>query len=270
MKKILVLISLVVMFLFVVSCAPSDEAVAGQALRISTSGSADLTVESLQLAFVKNVSTGNKDLQYTVVVKNVGTALYNNRAKALTYFKLLPNMTELILVPFLDVGASATSVGKFSYYPWMQGQLCKTLGQVTVYVKADITNIVPETNENNNVKQLDLLCGADLVVNSINYTLLPNPTTGKKDVELSVTFKNLGKSWSAFATDYDILAVGTINHLQVKDAVLPLAPGAVSSVVKYTYTPNTCPHALTLTADYLDSTVELNDGNNAKQVQVTC
>ena len=138
----------------------------------------------------------------------------------------------------------------------------------SVNVTLDPLNKVETSNllsRNNNNKQISVPCGPDLVVYSLIPALKLNPTTGKKDINLTFNVKNVGNFVSK-TTDYDIFAPGTINHWTAQNAVPPLKVGE-GATMQYIFSPNSCPQTVNITVDYQKIVTETNENNNAKGIK---
>lgn len=174
MRKILLLSSLLVIIMFLVSCVPREEAVAGEAIkvggtnRLPSGGKAakpDLVVASAQFDLVLNASTGKKDVKYTATVMNKGTAATNSPglsgtslARFFVNFGVasgVPSADKQNYVKALQIGETVTVAGTYSPY---SSDKTACPGTHVLNITADYLNQVAESNETNNGKQITVTC----------------------------------------------------------------------------------------------------------------
>lgn len=124
----------------------------------------------------------------------------------------------------------------------------KTAGAVSITAKADITNVVPEINEANNERSLNLpviVQKSDLTVNPPTFTILKTgtgTTATVDEVRLAVTYNNIGTATQSWPITLGFVAK------KADGTEIPLTSGDLLTIVGSVSQPMTQPNYVQLGA----------------------
>ena len=226
-------------------------------------GMADLSIAGLSAAYTSLVQ--GDQLLFAYALKNTGSV--SAAASKVSY-----------AVDSQPTGTSYTGTNSFGAVganSWAYSPIDAistanlSVGTHTLYVKADSTNTVTESNESNNVSSLTftVLGKSDLSVSAASA-----PTTVKAGgiFSLNYTVSNTGQGNPNAYTYAAIYFDGRANAV-CYDIIKSLAPGGSQTIIDTFSTAGVARgvHTLTITSDALNFVNESNELNNSKTIKFT-
>lgn len=301
-NKILLLLSMMVIFLFVVSCAPqmTDEELKAELAKLTPEERAELLAD---LEAKESGSLAGQAVKAKYVGKVSARLLTAKPALVRSAIATLPSAT-VGQTTCSDTDADAanpTGLDEFKKgtLTWSGGSYEDACGNDKT-LRENYCSAVPNGQRMTKTvlcsdfdaklggtwKCVDGACKkqepAELIVESADFSLVLNATTGKDDVKYTAVVKNIGLGDAGgFANRvYVKFALGsgvpTVNHhlgtssLSAGSSVT--LSGSYSPYNSTDLSKTVCPgtHVLNITADYTNTVAESDETNNGKQLTVTC